>query len=180
MSGEEQYIPFMMGGGAPPQVPKGDRADLIDKIKPDVIVEVIRQRLMGNELKENRWIPVSALKDKALSEEGAWEISNLMLSTSSINTSISNLNNDEVKKRLLSIVSTAQYLCVANWRRYGIHNSSQLWFVHEIVFTNTLVVLKQADGASIQELLKGTVQENRNINTEQTKPAGKLRRFLGL
>lgn len=177
---EISYIVPMSQGNVVPQMPRGDRADLIDKIKPDAIVEVIRQRLMGNELINNKWTPIPALKNNSLSEAGAWEISNLMLSSSSINTSISNLNNDEVKKRLLSLVTTAQYLCVSNWRRYGIHNSSQLYFVHEIVFTNALVVLKQADGASIQELLKGTVTENRNINSEQPKSAGKIRRFLGL
>lgn len=177
---QDEYIQIPMGGPVVPQAQRSDRADLLDKIKPDVIVEEIRQRLMGNQLVNGRWTSIPVLKDKALTEEGAWELSNLMLSTSSINASISNLNDSEVKQRLFRIACTAQYMCISNWRRYGIKNSAQLWFVHEVIFTNTLVVLKQADGATIQELLKGTVTENRNINSDQSKQQGLLRRMIGI
>ena len=173
-----QYIPIEVPSSVPiPQ--RSDRADLLDKIKPDLIVEVIRHRLLGEELIGGDWIPVKALKEFALTERGAWEISNLMLGVSSINTSISKLKEEVIKQRVRRIARTAQIMMVAHWREYGIKNSSQLHFVHSIVFTNALVVLFQAGDGSIQELLKGTIQENRNINTEKKEP-NRLRRLLGL
>jgi hypothetical protein len=162
-----------------PQQPRSDRADLIDKIKPEQMVEIIRHRLMGEEFKNGVWISVPALKARRLTEVGAWEIANLMLGVSSINISISKLSDREIKERALRIAKSAQYLIISNYREYGIHNTAQQWYVHEIVFSNTLAVLKQADDASIQELLKGTVQENRNISSE-VKREGRLKRMLGL
>lgn len=178
---DEQIIAIPMGGGSSsvPQISRNDRADLIDKIKPENLVEIVRHRLLGEEFLNGKWIPVEALKKRKLTEVGAWEISNLMLGVSSINISISKLKDAEIKKRLLNISKTAQLMLVANWIDYGIHNTAQQYYVHEIIFSNTLGVLKQADEASIQELLKGTVQENRNISTEQRKE-GKLRRMLGM
>lgn len=38
-----------MGGGSLPMPGRSDRADLIDKIKPEQMVEVIRHRLLGQE-----------------------------------------------------------------------------------------------------------------------------------
>jgi len=171
--------PQSFGGGLP-QMPKGDRADLLDKIKPEIAVDLVRHRLMGEELVDGMWKKVPALEKRALTQVGAWELSNMMLATATINTTISKLDNTEIKNRLLRISKTTQYLCVTNWTKYGIKNTSQLWFVHEVIFTNALVVLKQADGASIQELLKGTVTENRNINSGEPQNKGKLRRFLGI
>lgn len=179
---QDEYIVMPPQGfsGGLPTMPKGDRADLIDKIKPEKAVDLVRHRLMGEELIDSVWQKVPALSDRALSEVGAWELSNMMLATATINTSISKLDDSEIKRRLLRISKTTQYLCITNWTKYGIKNTSQLWFVHEIVFTNALVVLKQADGASIQELLKGTVTENRNIMSGEQQNKGKIRRFLGL
>lgn len=179
MVDENVYIPVPSGSNSVPQPQKSDRADLIDKIKPDVIVEIIRQRLLGNEWDGTNWKPVNALKEYALTERGAWEISNLMLGVSSINTSISKLKEEVIKSRLKRIARDAQILLVAHWREYGIKNTAQFYYVHNLVFTNALVVLFQAGDGSIQELLKGTVYENRNINTEK-KESGKLRRLLGL
>jgi hypothetical protein len=174
---EEVIVPY----GLPPipQNARSDRADLLDKIKPELIVELIRHKLLGEDLVDGVWRPNPGLRQLALSEVGAWQVSNLMLGTASINTSISKLKDVEIKKRLLSIAKTAQYMCIAKFKLYNIMSTDQLHFVHEIVFTNTLVVLKQADEASIQELLKGTVQENRNINTDARKEPGLIRRFIG-
>lgn len=183
MSEQDQMImiPMPMGGNpGVPQMQRSDRADLIDKIDPKLIVETMRNRLLGKDLVNGTWTTIPALQDRALTDVGAWEISNLILGTASINVSISKLTDIEIKRRALRIAKTTQYMCCTNWRKYGIKNSSQLWYVHEIVFTNALVVLKQADDASIQELLKGTVTENRNVNSEAPKQPGKLRRFLGL
>jgi hypothetical protein len=174
---EYQSVPF---GYGVPQQQKNDRADLLDKIKPDKIVELIRHRLLGEQLLNSQWVAVRALEDRKLTEVGAWELSNLMLGVSSINISLSKLNDNEIKVRLLSISKTAQRMSVANWRRYGIHSTAQLWFIHEVIFSNTLGVLKQADNASIQELLKGTIQESRIINTDKTERGGRIKKLLGL
>jgi len=179
MSQDENVIIPMPMGGSVPQPQRNDRADLIDKIKPDAIVEVIRQRLLGKEWTGSEWKPVLALKEFALTERGAWEISNLMLGVSSINTSVSRLKEEVIKARLKRIAKDTQFLLIAHWREYGIKNTAQFYYVHNLVFTNALTVLFQAGDGSIQELLKGTVNENRNINTDRREP-GKLRRLLGM
>ena len=179
---EIPYDPGMAYGGYPvPSMPVQNKADLIDKIKPEAMVEIIRHRLMGEEFLNEKWIPVKALSDRKLSDEGAWEIANLMLGVSSINISISSLNDREIKERLKRIAKSAQYLLISNWKRYGVKNTAQFYYVHEIIFSNTLAVLKQADKASIQELLKGTVQEHRNYGYVQREGRGKkIGRMLGL
>jgi len=181
MTEENVMVPMDMGNmmGSVPAPQRNDRADLIDKIKPDAIVDVIRNRLLGKEWNGSEWLDVPALKDSALTERGAWEVSNLMLSISSINTSVSRLKEEVIKARLKRIARDTQYLLIAHWREYGIRNSAQFYYVHNLVFTNALTVLFQAGDGSIQELLKGTVQENRNVSMERKEP-GKLRRLMGL
>lgn len=174
--GNVMYVQDSPGLGVP-QMPRSDRADLIDKIKPDAIIETIRHRLMGEELLDGLWVKNPHLSDRALSELGAWELSNLMLGTASINVSISKLDDDEIKARARAISKSAIYNCVVFWKSYGINSRVQIRYVNQIIFTNALVVLKQADAASIQELLKGTVQENRNINSE-VKPQSRLRQIF--
>lgn len=159
---DDEYIEVPMqeqgsSGYAVPQMAQySDRGDLIEKIKPEAMVEIIRQRLLGNEWKNGKWIPVQALKNRKLSEVGSWEIANLMLGVSSINISISKLDDREIKERAYRIAKSAQRMMLTNWKTYGVTTSSQFYYVHEILFSNTLAVLKQADAASIQELLKGT------------------------
>jgi hypothetical protein len=163
-----------------PQMPKGDRADLIDKLKPDLIIEVIRHRLMGEEFRDNVWVKIPALQARSISEVGAWDLSNLMLGTASLNVSMSMLDDYEIKNRLKSICRTAQYLCVANWQKYKIVNKSQLYFVNDIMFTNGLVVLKHAQDAGFQMLLKGTVNEQRMVSEQPKQPGllGRLKRGI--
>lgn len=177
-------IPVNSGGGsgmAVPQISPQSKAELIDKIKPEAMVEIIRNRLLGKEWINNQWQDVAALKDRKLSEVGAWEIANLMLGVSSINISVSKFKDREIKERAYRIARSTQRLLISNWRSYGIKNTSQFFYVHEIVFSNTLAVLKQADDASIQDLLKATVYENRNVTTEKKEAGGqKLSRMLGL
>lgn len=168
-------------GFSVPQVSPQSKAELIDKIKPEAMVEIIRNRLLGKEWKGNDWVEVPSLKDRKLTEQGAWEIANLMLGVSSVNISISKLTDKEVKERSYRIAKSAQYMLISNWRTYGIKNTAQFYYVHEIIFSNTLAVLKQADEASIQELLKATVYENRNITTPTKETKGnKISRMLGL
>lgn len=191
MTNQDEYVtvPVAVGGGtqqgggyAVPQMSQfSDRGDLIEKIKPEIMVEIIRQRLLGKEFINQKWITVEALKNRRLTEIGAWEISNLMLGVSSINISISKLNDREIKERAYRIAKSTQRMLLSNWRAYGIVNTAQFYYVHEIVFSNTLAVLKQADSASIQELLKGTVKGNIGDSYMTKESAGKrIGRMLGL
>lgn len=180
MSNQDEVIYMPLQSPSVPQAQRSDRADILDKINPKEIVEVMRNRLLGKELVNNKWESIPALQDRAMSEIGAWEISNLILGTASINVSISNLQDAEIGQRALRIAKTAQYMCCTNWQKYKIKNGTQLWYIHEIVFTNALAVLKQAGDASIQELIKGTVTENRSYTGDNPKQPSKLRRWLGL
>ena len=185
MSDEVVFLPAgqNIGSNAVPLASKSDRADLIDKIKPEQVVELIRQRLMGKEFKNNAWVDVPALANRKLTEAGAWEVSNYTLGVASIATSISKLKDQEIKKRLRNLTKAVQRTLVANWHEtdYNIKNTSMLHYVHQIVFSVCLVVLKQADEASIQELLKATVTENRNVNTERKEGAlSRVKRALGI
>lgn len=174
-------IPSGSSGMSVPQMMPEGKENLLKEIKPEAIVEVIRHRLLGEEFKEGKWVEVPALKDRKLTDIGAWEIANLMLGVSSINISISKLKEREIKERLARIAKSTQYLLIANWREYGIKNTSQFYYVHEIVFSNTMAVLCQAGDASIQELLKGIVHENRNYTmAPKENKSQKIGRMLGL
>lgn len=189
--GNEDYItvPIAVGGqgagaGAVPQsMQYSDRGDLIEKIKPEIMVEIIRQRFLGKEFLNGVWIDVPSLKERRLSEIGAWELANLMLGVSSINISISKLNDREIKDRAYRIAKSAQRMMLSNWKEYGIKNTSQFYYVHEILFSNTLAVLKQAGDGSIQELLKGTVRgtvgDSYSLHQKES-PGRKIGRMLGL
>lgn len=177
-------VPMALGGGGVPASPQySDRGDLIEKIKPEAMVEIIRQRLLGKEFKNNQWVDVPALKSRRLTEVGAWEVANLMLGVSSINISISKLSDREIKERAFYIAKSCQRMLLSNWREYGISNVAQFYYVHEIVFSNTLAVLKQADSASIQDLLKGTVRGSIGdgmIPSGKESAGRKIGRMLGI
>ena len=182
MNEEVQYVdennnpveaPRQMGGLAPPMgYPQTDKADLLEKIRPDKIVEIIRNRLLGKEFIEGVWVKQEFLQDRALTEKGAWDIANLMLGVSSQNVSISKLSNDEIRERALSIAKTAQYMCLKNWKEYGIKGADQLYFIHELVFSNTFITLKQPEGEGIRKMLMGTIQESSMRSEDATKRRG--------
>ena len=160
------------GGMAPPMAyPQTDKADLLEKIRPDLIVEVIRNRLLGKEFIEGVWVVQPFLQDRALTEKGAWDIANLMLGVSSQNVAISKLSNDEIRERALSISKTAQYMCLKNWEEYGIKGADQLYFIHELVFSNTFITLKQPEGEGIRKMLMGTIQES-SMKSENNERRG--------
>jgi len=146
-----------------------NKADLLEKIKPDLVVEVMRNKLLGMRFDENekKWIKIEALQQFALTELGAEQIANLMLSVSTQNTSISLLKDREIKDRVMSLCKTAQYMLLENWKEYGIKRPSQLNFVHEIIFSNSLVILKQPENEGIRKLLSGTINESRVTHTQQ-------------
>lgn len=152
------------------QTIKGDKADLLEKIRPDTIVEIMRHKLMGEEYDQTtkKWVTIETMKDYSLTRLGAEMIANLMLGVSSQNVSLSNLKDREIKDRILSVCKTAQYMALENWIEYGIKRKSQFYFIHEIVFSNSLVVLKQPEGEGIRKLLAGTISESRvySVNNE--------------
>lgn len=188
--GGDEYIAIpmeMAGGGKGGSIPQLstpiDRSDIIEKIKPEHAVGIIRQHLMGKDFIKGAWVDVPALKDRKLTEVGAWELSNLMLGVSSINVSISKLKDSEIKERAFSIAKSAQRMMLSNWKDYGIKNVAQFYYVHQIIFSNTLVVLKQADDASIQDLIKGTSRSNIGdypMSRPKESAGRKIGRMLGL
>ena len=80
-----------------------------------------------------------------------------MLPASSQNVAMTKLNANQIKCRLLNIAKTAQRMCLRNWKEYGIKGTDQLRFVHEIVFSNTFITLKQPEGEGIRRMLKDTM-----------------------
>ena len=169
ISGNQQYG----RGMAPPMsMPTTDKADLLEKIRPDAIVEVIRNRLLGKELINGTWVKQGFLQDRALTEKGAWDITNIMLGVSSQNVAISKLKDDEIRERALSISKTVQYMCLKNWKEYGIKGADQLYFIHELVFSNTFITLKQPEGEGIRKMLMGTIQESSMKSEDSSRRGG--------
>lgn len=167
--------------GASPNYPpmvssNSDKADLLDKIRPDLIVETLRHKLMGEQEINGKWVQLDSLKNRAVSEVCAWDMANLMLSVSSQNIALSKLTNDEIRERTLSIVTTAQHMLLKNWKEYGIKGTDQLEFVHQIVMSNTFITLKQPEGGGIRDLLKGTTQEQRSVISQEQPRRGFFRR----
>lgn len=149
----------MSSGYSPPLALPSERADLLDKIKPSSIVFDVMHRLLGETQDlDGRWKIDLRLKEKALSFNGAWDLATLMLSASSQNVSLSKLKDNEIRLRALSIAKTAQIMCLRNWKEYNIRGIDQLYFVHDIIFTNTFITLKQPQDAGMRGLLSNTMQ----------------------
>ena len=179
---EVMYIPVPDNQQAPQGVPapnRIDRADFVDKIKPEHIIELFRHKLLGEEwdMSGGKWVKVESLKAYSLSERGAWEISNVMLGVGSLNLSISRLKSEQINSRLKNIIDEINRLILSNWKEYNIRHTGQIYYIKSLVFSNALSVLSQAGDGSIQELFKTTVQENRTV-TENKKEPGRLRRLL--
>lgn len=145
------------------------KADLLDKIRPSDVVAEMKLDLMGKELVNGKIVDVPELKELALTKLGAWQICNLLKSPSNKNTSISRLNDHEIRSRILSISRTAQKMMLDHWKEFGVKNTSQLWYVHEIIFTVGFIVLKQCEGAGVRKMIIGTTTESRVVN-QQEKP----------
>ncbi len=139
-----------------------DKADILEKIKPDTIVETIRNKLMGR--RENPqtglWEDVKDLKDNAITELGAWELTNLILSVANPNVSISKLKDQEIRKRAYSIMCTAIRMCLANWEGYGITNRAQITYIADIIFSISFITMKQADAEGIRKMIIGIRSES--------------------
>ena len=144
----------------PMAMPPSDKAELLDKIRPDLIVEKLRHKLMGEEEVNGCWTKLPVLKNRAISETGAWEITNLMLSVSNQNVALSKLKDQEIKARALAIAKQAIKMCLKNWEEWNIRGTDQLGFIHQIVFSNTYITLKQPEAGGIRDLIKNTRTEN--------------------
>lgn len=162
---------------APPLAMPSEKADLLDKIQPNLVIETIFHRLMGEKEINGKWIAVPALQNRALTEQGAWDIATLMTPVSSQNVSLSKLKDGEIRARALSIAKTTQEMCLRNWKEYGIKGTDQLRFVHEIVFSNTFITLKQPEGEGIRNLLKNTMSAE--IMPQQEEQGGLMNLFRG-
>ncbi len=145
------------------------RADLLEKINPDVIVETLKHAFMGEIWEQGKWKKVDALKEKAISEEGAWQIAILMLPVSSRNVSLSNLKDFEIRDRTMGVVRTAQYMLLKNWKRWGVRGIDQLEFVNQVILSNTFITLKQPENRGIIRLLQGNVQEIHSYSNQPKK-----------
>lgn len=177
-----QYSQYPEDDDTPGYAPIGwrpdSKADLLEKINPDQIVETIRHKLMGEEEINGKWEKNDLLKEKAISPEGAWQIANLMLSVSSKNVSLSNLKDHEIKARTMGVVRTVQYLLLKNWKKWKIKGIDQLEFVNQIILSNTFITLKQPENHGIINLLKGNIQEIHSFST-QPKQQGWIGKLLG-
>ena len=138
---------------APPLALPSEKADLLDKIQPNLIIDVIFHRLMGEVDINGRWVRDPMLSSRALTKKGAWDMATLMTPVSSQNVSISKLKDNEIRARSLSIARTAQEMCLRNWKEYGLKGSDHLRFVHELVFSNTFITLKQPEGAGLRNMI---------------------------
>jgi hypothetical protein len=142
-----------------------DKASIIERVQPSEIVELIRMKLMGMALnpENGKWEEVKALKKSSITEVGAWDISNLLLSVSNSNTSLSKLDDKTIRKRAYSVTEVAVKKLISNWIEYGITNTAQLSYVAEIVFSITLITLKMADAEGIRKMITSMYSESRNI-----------------
>jgi len=139
---------------SPPLVMPSEKADLLDKIQPTLIVDIMFHRLMGEVFIDGEWKQDIILSERALTKKGAWDIATLMMPVSSQNVSLSKLKDHEIRARALSIAKTLQEMCLRNWKEYGIKGPDQLRFIHEIVFSNTFITLKQPQEEGIRNMIK--------------------------
>lgn len=178
MSDEEVIVPVPSGAGVPvPQ--RTDRAELIDRINPENIVNLTRHMLLGEQWEGDKWVKVPALQEDSLTELGAWKIASQLQGVANLATSVSKYKEEVIKARLRRLAANTQIQLVGNWRDYGVKNVSQFYFVHNIIFSIAMAVLFQAGEGSIQDLLGKIKSESTHISQDKKEP-GKIKRLLGL
>lgn len=156
-----------------------EKADLLEKIKPEGAIEGLRFKLMGYEEKDKQWIKVNYLQKYAVSQVGAWELTNLVYSTSNQNISISNLNLEQINARSYATMKAAICMMLDNWDEYNIHSTSQIRYLSEIIFNTTYITLHQPLNAGIQRLIMGTQQETRTVLDSPVQRKGLLGGLFG-
>jgi hypothetical protein len=160
------------GSYAPPLAMPSERADVIDKVQPKNVVEDIRQRLLGKEKVKGRWVDNPFMKERRMSEVGAWEICSLMTPASSQNTALTKFNSNQIKNRLLNIAKTAQFMCLRNWQEYNMKGVDKFWFVHEVVFTNSMASLNQPEGEGMRKFIGSIGSGEIGYSPESEQPKG--------
>jgi len=160
---------MMPSGGMPYPIMKDSKADLFEKINPNSVVVDIAQRLMGNEYTDGAWVPNPLLKDIAISERGAWRLAVRLSSISNKNTSITNLDDDSIRKIVVRNIANALTEIVNNWQDYGIRGRDQIYFLGDIIQNILFIMLKQPENEGIRDLLKGTTQESRIIQDQDRR-----------
>jgi len=155
-----------------------DKASIIERINPDEIVELLRRRLMGQIQNPQTlvWEKVPSLKENAISEIGAWDLTNLILSVSNSNTSLSKLDDKTIRKRAYGITETAVHMMISNWDEYKVTNRAQIRFIAEIMYSLTFITLKMADAEGIRKMIMGMYSESRNISGFEEQKKSLLRR----
>ena len=157
---------------SPAMVLPSEKADLLDKIQPTLIVDVIFHNLMGENEINGKWIKDEELQPRALTKLGAWDIRTLMTPVSSQNVSLSKLKDSEIRSRALNICACAQRMCLKNWREYGIKGTDHFDFVHQIVFSNSFITLKQPEGEGIRKMLRDTMTAEISDPYQGQEPKG--------
>lgn len=149
-----------------------DKASIIERINPDEIVELLRRRLMGQmqNPKTGNWETKEEFLKNSISEIGAWDLANLILSVSNSNTSLSKLDDKTIRKRAYGVTEVSVKLMISNWREYKITNRAQIAFVAEIMYSLTFITLKMADAEGIRKMIMGMYSESKSISEfEQPK-----------
>ena len=94
-----------------------------------------------------------------------------MVAASSKNVSFSRLKDSNIQPRLRSIVRAVMKKMLRNHQEYGIRGTDQFQYVKEIVFTNTLVALKQCEGGGIRKMITSVRNENVSYNDKEESKA---------
>ena len=149
--------------GMPYPMMKGDKADLFEKIRPEQVINEMRNRLMGKDFVDGKWVLIPGLKNISISEAGAWEIADLLFTVSNQSVSLSNLTEKKVERIALETAREGIYRIVSSWKMYGISSSSQIRLIGRMILNTARITLMQAMDEGIRVLLKGTMQEQRSI-----------------
>jgi hypothetical protein len=162
-----------------PTIMPSEKADLFDKINPDDVVAQLKWVMMGYEYNAQKmqWERIKEYSSRALTKLGAMQIAGLMLSVSSKNVTISKLNDGEIRDRTKALIRTAMNMCLRNWKEYGIKTPDQIFFIKEIILSNTFITLKQPENAGVRQFIQGTTQES-VIRQEHPQNKGGITGFL--
>jgi hypothetical protein len=63
-------------------------------------------------------------------------------------------------------------MCLKNWREYGIKGTDHFDFVHQIVFSNSFITLKQPEGEGIRKMLRDTMTAEISDPYQGQEPKG--------
>lgn len=160
------YNPYNMG--------RTDKADVMDKIRPEDVVERIKHELMGEEWNGEKWVMNPNLANVCLTEKGAKGVAMWMLPVSSKNVAFSNLTKEEIKWRVLDMANGAVEDCIDNWVDWGVHSPTQLHFVHSAVFSNSMFALKQAQDNGMRRMIQSIITELRSYSNFDAGKSGIL------